>query len=207
ASPVGSAVGRGEIRGTGARATHLFQARWETSEPLALIRPIVSVPGALKGGRLSGSLTIQGRATEPVAHLDGDFTLARARYLPPGAGGSQLPAIPITELRGSFRKEGDRTKLTGVSLLSPALSAVGGVEFLPDNRGDGGMLVHSHLKVADLGRFLSYWPLLRKKIDGGSVTADLTLRGDVSEWSHTTGSGTLVARGGRFTIPEAEAPF
>src|SRR5437763_6548276 len=97
--------------------------------------------------------------------------------------------------------------LTGVSLVSPTLSAAGGVEFLPDNRGDGGMLVHSHVQVADLGRFLSYWPLLRKKIDGGSVTADLTLRADVSEWSHTTGSGTLVARGGRFTIPEAEAPF
>src|SRR5207302_11426164 len=85
ASRVGSAVGRGEIHGTGAGATHLFQARWETSEPLALIRPIVSVPGALTGGRLSGSLTIQGGASAPVAHLDGDFTLARARYLPPDA--------------------------------------------------------------------------------------------------------------------------
>ena len=45
ASPLGSAEGSGEIRGSGAGATHIFQARWETTEPIALLRPIVTVPG------------------------------------------------------------------------------------------------------------------------------------------------------------------
>jgi hypothetical protein len=207
-SPIGSAEGRGELRGTGDQARHLFEARWQTDQPMALLRPFVALPGTIKGGRLSGTLTFRGGGRQPTGQLEGEFTLAKARYVPPAtANGSAAHPIPITQLRGLFRCQGGRTSLQGMKLQSPKLSVDGSIDFLPDSDTDSGVLVHAQLELADVGSFLDYWPLLRGRVSGGSLRADLTFRGDVTEWSHTRGSGNIEAAGGHFLIPEADEPY
>jgi len=61
-------------------------------------------------------------------------------------------------------------ELTGLELDSPVASIQGTLEFLTPEDSEDGIVVHACLSMADVGRCLDYWPLLRGHVTGRAVT-------------------------------------
>jgi hypothetical protein len=204
ASPAGSATGDGELRGSGPAATHVFHVRWQADRPSSLL-PMTAMPGRLDGGRLAGTVTIRGDGQDPVAEADGEFALSGAEYALPAAwaaGGRR--AIPVEQLSGAFRKDGERIAVRNAQLASPMGSLRGDMEIVP---GSGSVDLRATVEAADLGRLADYWPLTAGTVRGGSARAEIEVRSDGKDWSQTTGSARIEATGGRLILEKMNGKF
>jgi len=179
---------------------------------LSLLSPVVNpdlvrwlVPGTMAGGKLSGTLVLEGKTSEALPTLaTGRFEYRDGHYSAPAALGLLGQPIGITRLAADYRWKLGRTRLENIALESGLGTATGSLDA---SEGTGRLL--SSIVASDVGLVADRWPVLNGRVRGGSGTGELELRFDPTGVRGTLNvsakSGTLLLPGE--TLEYGEQPM
>lgn len=157
------------------------------------------LPGQVKGGTLSGTVTLAGDDQQPVTLASGHFELADAGYVAPaGLGLTEVP-VPLTRFAGDYHWEKGATRLTDVRIAGPVFTAKAELT-ATQSAGEA----TADIEAPDAGKVSDYWPLLNGMLKGGKGTGRLQAR-----FTDKTVKGTLAmsTQGGTLNLPGMEGEF
>ncbi len=190
--PEGALTGTGDVSG----------GRFHLALQSAALSPSFAawlLPGTVRGGQLSGTLTLSGTAGTGLESAAGHFDLANAEYLAPRETGFTGGALQVARFAGDYRWAGADATIQKLLLRSDRLNGDGTLTL----SASGGKL-SAALASEDLGRAADLVPEVRGMVRGGHGTAGVNLA-----WGPDGARGAvrLTGGGGVLTLPNIPAEF
>ena len=190
--PAGRYTGSGEITERAYRLS-LFSA---------LVDPRLArwlVPGTVEGGKLSGTLVLEGGAGKPVRTASGRFELKDAIYTAPATLELIGARAAVARLAGDYRWESGRTVVSGLVLASDVANGAGTL-----TTADGRGRLQADLSTTDAGRVSDFWPTLAGKLHGAKASGKLDAQFGPDG---ITGEIALSATGGKLVLPSVPGEY
>jgi hypothetical protein len=159
---------------------------------LDLVRWII--PGTVRSGQVSGTVSLVGDRDEAVRSAKGSFRMADGVYVVPEELELLGGPIRVSETTGSFHWTPQQALLSNVRLSSDVVDASQTVISIRD----GVVVVDGQVRTTDLGRAADYWPALLGLLRGGEGGGALHARFDPNG---LRGTLDLTGKGGVLILP------